>query len=127
MKYNNDFRYDLKIGNEFENKLGDILNNRKIEVKTDFRALETGNLFVEVSSRGKKSGITKSESDYYAFIISMDYIIFVDKDVLKAITERFRAKRGVVRGGDKNTSEGVLVPIRSITSEVKSIKKEATK
>ena len=47
MKHNNDFKYDLEVGQLKESELGDMLSNSKIEVKYDLRAKETGNVFVE--------------------------------------------------------------------------------
>ena len=41
--YNTDFRYDLKLGQIGEKHLGNILNNKKVEVKTDYQAMQTGN------------------------------------------------------------------------------------
>jgi len=60
MEYNNDFRYDLKVGQVAEELLAELLTNKKIEVKRDLRAIETGNIYVEYFSRGKASGISKS-------------------------------------------------------------------
>ena len=34
MNYNNDFKYDLKVGQTKEQELGDIFNNKTVEVKT---------------------------------------------------------------------------------------------
>ncbi len=70
VEFNNDFKYDLKIGQLGEKHLANILENKKIEVKTDFQAMKTGNIFVEYSSRGFKSGIATTQADYYCFIIS---------------------------------------------------------
>jgi hypothetical protein len=38
MEYNNDFKFDLKVGQVGEKYLGNILNSKKIEVKTDLQA-----------------------------------------------------------------------------------------
>ena len=62
MKHNSDFKYDLEIGLNYETKLAELLG-KKIEVKRDFKCLETGNIFVEYASRGKLSGIATSEAD----------------------------------------------------------------
>jgi hypothetical protein len=70
MKHNNDFRYDLEVGQIKENELASIIQGKKIEVKTDLQAHETGNVYVEYESRGKPSGIAISQSDYYCFVIS---------------------------------------------------------
>ena len=39
MKYNNDFQFDLKVGQAKEIELGNILNDKTIEVKYDLIAL----------------------------------------------------------------------------------------
>ena len=56
MNYNNDFKYDLKVGQVKEKELGAIFQNATIEVKYDLQALTTGNVFVEYESRNKPSG-----------------------------------------------------------------------
>ena len=73
MKYNNDFKYDLKIGQVKEKQLAEILTNKTVEVKYDLKALETGNIYVEYQSRGKPSGISTSEADYYCFAFGDTY------------------------------------------------------
>ena len=67
MQYNSDFKYDLSVGQIKEKELADILANSKIEVKYDLKALDTGNVFVEYKSRGKSSGISNTQSDFYCF------------------------------------------------------------
>ena len=57
MDYNSNFEYDLELGKVKEKELYDIFSYKKIEVKTDFKANETGNVFIEYESRGEKSGI----------------------------------------------------------------------
>lgn len=124
MIHSNDFKYDLKVGQQFENELEDVLNNKKLEVKTDFRALETGNIFVEYQSRGKPSGLQTSQSDYYVFILSKDYFIFISTDVLKGVLREVYNERGYVMGGDSNTSHGVLVPVKRLIELVRPLTKE---
>ena len=41
MEHNSDFRYDLKVGQEGENALAEILQGSKIEVKKDIKTKET--------------------------------------------------------------------------------------
>ena len=69
MEFNNDFRYDLKIGQGAENFLGKLLEGDNIEVKMDRIAHKTGRIFVEYESRGKPSGISTTEADYWCSII----------------------------------------------------------
>ena len=114
MNYNNDFKYDLKIGQLGEKHLSNILHNKKIEVKTDFKAMETGNVFVEYKSRGKLSGISTSESDYYAFIISNEQMVLIEKEKLKNICRKYLNTLRDTKGGDMNTSRGILLPITEL-------------
>ena len=112
MKYNNDFKHDLEVGQIGEKALANIIENKKLEVKTDLQATKTGNVFVEYESRGKLSGISKSQADFYCFIVSNHQIVMLDTNRLKDITRRYWHRR--VRGGDSNTSKGVLVPVKEL-------------
>ncbi len=78
MEYNNDWRYDLKLGEKGENLLANILllKGDTIEVKTDFQAQETGNVFVEYKSRDKLSGISTSIATFWAFR-HLDYTLLI--------------------------------------------------
>lgn len=111
MKRNSNFKFDLSIGELTEMMLADVLTNKKVEVKRDFRALVTGNTFVEYECRGKPSGISTTESDYYCFFISDTRFIFVSTSELK---EKCRVYLNTTRdtvGGDNNLSKGILLPL----------------
>jgi len=114
MKYNSDFKYDLDLGLLGEKLTIDILTNKKIEVKTDYKALQTGNVFVEYFSRGKESGISVSKSDWYCFIISNDNIIFIKTEKLKDLCRKYLNTTKDVLGGDNNTSAGILLPLKEL-------------
>ena len=109
MEYCNNFEYDLKLGQVKEKELGHIFNNKTIEVKTDLKAAETGRVFVEYESRGKPSGISKSKSDYYCFVISEFSYIIIKTEELKNKCRNLLNTELDVRGGDNNTSKGVLL------------------
>ena len=113
MDYNNDFKYDLKIGQVKEKELGDIFNNKKIEVKYDLKALDTGNVYVEYYSRGKYSGISISESDYYCFAIGETYHL-ISIECLKQRCRKYLNTNRDKKGGDNNTSKGILLPINEL-------------
>lgn len=113
MDYNSDFRYDLEVGQVSEKALAEIFENKKVEVKRDLKARQTGNLFIEFESRGKPSGIATSEAEYYAFDIGELFII-VSKDNLMAIVSLMIGTTAEVKGGDNNTSLGVLLPINKL-------------
>ena len=113
MEYNNDFKYDLRVGLLGEQKLSDILENKRIEVKSDLKAHQTGNIFIEYESRGKKSGISTSQAEYYAIIIQNTIILKTTQE-LKAIARKYIGTKRDVVGGDSNTSKGILLPIKDL-------------
>lgn len=110
MKYNNDFRYDLSIGQLKEKELNEVLSNSKIEVKYDLRALETGNVFVEYESRGSPSGIATTESEWYCFAIGYTFHFIKTKVLMDRCRIYLKSNRDIV-GGDEDTSKGILLPI----------------
>jgi hypothetical protein len=110
MQFNSDFRFDLLVGNEVEGQLGLILNGKRIEVKSDKRAHKTGQFFVEYESRGKRSGIATTQADYYCFEVRGIFIL-VSVPTLKIIARKYIGTERDVKGGDENTSKGILLPI----------------
>ena len=113
MQFNSDFRFDLLVGNEVEGQLGLILNGKRIEVKSDKRAHKTGQFFVEYESRGKRSGIATTQADYYCFEVKGIFIL-VSVPTLKIIARKYIGTAHDVRGGDENTSKGVVVPLTEL-------------
>jgi hypothetical protein len=115
MKYSNSFEHDLKIGESAEDWVNELFNgnSKKIEVKVDYIAHKTGNVFIEYSSRGKPSGISTTDADYWIYRIEeADCAIILEVNRLK---EKLRTyyKNGmyIKNGGDDDTSIGFLVPI----------------
>lgn len=113
MDYNSDFKYDLKVGQIKEKELGDVFSNAKVEVKYDLQALGTGNVFVEYWSRGKKSGLSISEADYYCFCFG-DTFHLISAENLKIRCRKYFGTKRDVKGGDNNTSKGILLPIKEL-------------
>lgn len=113
MNYNSDFRYDLEVGQLAEQELSKILHHKKIEVKKDMKATQTGNVFIEYESRNKPSGIATSEAEYYAIIIEGS-IILKESSKLKALARQYIGTKRDVLGGDNNTSKGILLPIQDL-------------
>ena len=113
MEYNSDFRYDLKVGQVAEQALAKIFEGKKVEVKRDRKAKLTGNVFVEYESRGKPSGLATSESDYWCFVVEETFILLA-AERLKEIVEPLKGTDKERRGGDNNTSVGVLIRITDL-------------
>ena len=81
MSKNSDWDLDLRAGEAGESKLADLLRMDTIEVKTDRRWIETGNLFIEEScfyqgsGQWEPSGIAVSKATHWAFVIEGNVII----------------------------------------------------
>lgn len=114
MKHNNDFKYDLKVGQVGEKQLASLLEDTKIEVKKDLQAIHTGNVFVEYNSRGELSGLSTTEADWYAFILSIRNIVLIKTSLLKDKCRKYHNTKRDVVGGDNNTSKGILLPITEL-------------
>ena len=114
MEKNSDYKYDLKIGKKGENLYANLLENETVEVKTDFKALKTGNLFIEFKSRGKPSGIVTTQATWWCFLVANDLFIRISTERLKGLARKFYNKGKIVKGGDSDTSDAVLVPIEEV-------------
>ena len=116
MNYNNNFEYDLKVGQIKEKELGSILNEKTIEVKYDKQALSTGNVYVEYFSRGKYSGLATTRADYYCFCFRETHSTyhFIETKLLKERCRKYLNTNRDRRGGDNNTSKGILLPINEL-------------
>jgi len=118
MEYNNDFSHDLRVGQIGETYLATLLEDKKIEVKTDYKASITRNVFIEYESRKKPSGIATTLADFYAFIISNENIILIATERLKVICRKYMKTNRNVVGGDMNTSRGILLPLEELINPV---------
>jgi hypothetical protein len=109
MLMNNDKRFDidLKYGQLAESSVADMLQNKKLEVKTERDLwMNTGNIVIEFESRNKPSGIQTTEADFWFHNLAMGNDILctlvfpVDK-----LREYIRTQTpSVIRGGDNYTS-----------------------
>lgn len=113
MDYNNDFKYDLKVGQIKERELGEIFNSKTIEVKYDLLALKTMNVYVEYECRGKPSGLSTTNADYYCFCFG-DTFHLIETSILKERCRPFLKTNRNKKGGDNNASKGILLPLNSL-------------
>ena len=111
MDFCSDFRQDLTLGKDTEKMYADIFKGNKIEIKDDSKhSRRTGNVFIEYESRGKPSGIATTEADYWAIRTSEHTFVTVSTKRLKEISRKYIGTKRDVRGGDNNTSLGILLP-----------------
>ena len=117
------FDLDLKYGQIREDKIADMFNNKKIEVKSERGMwMKTGNICIEYESYGKPSGIITTEADFWFHNLCIDDDIFCtfifDVPKLKQLIEKLDFKKSV-SGGDHKASRMWLVNIQKLfTSDV---------
>ena len=101
-----------------EKLIGEILEGDKVEVKSEIdKWIKSGNHFCEYQSRGKDSGINKTESKYWAVNFykrtNFCFAVFIETEKLKSMIKNNKYRS--VPGGDNNTSWGWLIPIKDLT------------
>tara|TARA_A200000159_G_scaffold164788_1_gene196267 strand:- start:1021 stop:1452 length:432 start_codon:yes stop_codon:yes gene_type:complete len=114
------FDIDLQYGVVREDKIADMLQNKKIEVKSE-RDLwqKTGNICIEYKSYGKPSGIDATESDYWFHNLCIgddEYCTLVfNTATLKKIVKRLDSFK-TVSGGDNRASQMYLLNLQKLFS-----------
>tara|TARA_R100000654_G_scaffold5_5_gene48 strand:+ start:4392 stop:4772 length:381 start_codon:yes stop_codon:yes gene_type:complete len=116
------FDIDLDFGKVYEEKIRELFEgDGSIEVKTERDIwADTGNVAIEIKSRGKPSGISTTEAKWWIhnFTIEGDMkfsMIFKVDKLRKAIKHMYANElASIVTGGDNNTSELVLAPISTL-------------
>ena len=116
------FDVDLDFGQIYEKKIKELFEgDGSIEVKTERDIwADTGNMFVEVRSRGKPSGISTTDAKWWIQVFTIDgdvkfTIMFRVDKLKKAIKYMYlNDLASMVKGGDDNTSDGILVPINTL-------------
>ena len=133
------FDLDLQYGSIREDKIADMLTNKKIEVKSERDIWQkSGNICIEYESWGKPSGIRATESDYWFHNLCLgkdEYCTLVFKtDTLRKIVDKLDTFK-TVSGGDNNASRMFLVNLQKLFSsdvikafkEIKDDDKKTTK
>jgi len=72
------FDLDLEYGSIREDRIADMLTNKKIEVKSERGMwMKTGNICIEYQSYGKPSGIeaTKQTFGFITYVLAMIYFV----------------------------------------------------
>ena len=128
---NYDFKLDLPVALATEHEVADLLvrfygaeilafedtnlydisaiikeKKYSFEVKTDFISEKTGNIAIEYFSRGKPSGISTTQADFYVYVINtikkQDYCYIIKVSKVKELIENKLFFRSV-DGGDKDS------------------------
>ena len=114
------FDIDLEYGKVREQLVADMLQDKKIEVKSERDVWQkTGNIAIEYESYGKPSGITSTDADYWFHNLCIGddvfaTVVFKTKN-LKRIINNLDYKRSVA-GGDHKASKMYLLNLKKLFS-----------
>lgn len=123
-----DFRRDLRA-NESPDGLESF--ETRVEVKYDAYAskrvekhgnIEQCNLYFELSSYGKRSGIMQTLADEWAHVVGDKAYIFDPRDLRAAFFKDMQAEKKIgqlLKGGEANASTGWVVPFHQMRPLVK--------
>ena len=120
---NSNFDIDLQYGQIYEKALALILQDQKLEVKTERDTWKkTGNITIELHNHAsnKPSGLSVTKADYWATILVDDFKIhsihiLPVSDLKTRVKDIVRNGNGrMVMGGDYKCSEIALIPIEDI-------------
>lgn len=114
------FDIDLEYGTIREDRVAEMLQHKKIEVKSERGMwMDTGNIAIEYECWNKPSGIKATESDYWFHNLCVgdnEYCTLVFKtDVLRTIVDKLDYFK-TVSGGDNNASKMYLVNLQKLFS-----------
>ena len=114
------FDIDLEYGKVREQMVADMLQDKKIEVKSERGMwMRTGNIAIEYECYGKPSGIAATESDYWFHNLDIGDETFVtlvfDTNSLKKIISKLDSKRSV-SGGDNKAARMYLLNLEKLFS-----------
>ena len=101
-----------RLGWEVTRSIGrvsyDLLLIGRVEVKTDRKCADTGNVAVEVSYRGEMSGIVTTTATWWAYVLA-DEVVVVRASVLREAV--LSGSHREVSGGDGRAARVRLVPV----------------
>ena len=114
------FDIDLEYGTIREEKVAEMLTNKKVEVKSERGMwMKTGNIAIEYECWNKPSGIKATESDYWFHNLCVgdnEFCTLVFKtDVLRTIVDKLDYFK-TVSGGDNKASKMYLVNLQKLFS-----------
>jgi hypothetical protein len=116
------FDVDLDFGQIHEEKVRKLFEGEgSIEVKTERDIwADTGNVAIEIRSRGKPSGISTTDAKWWIQVFTIDddvkfMLMFRVDKLRKAVKYMYlNDLASMVKGGDDKTSDLILAPISTL-------------
>lgn len=129
-----DWDLDLRDGQAGESMVANLLSLETIEVKTDRRWYQTGNIYIETecwynnSQSWEPSGIRVSKASHWAYVLE-DSVIIVPTDRLREVV--WKSQRPIMCNIPPNPSKGYLLTpaeiFESIRADIKESREDETK
>lgn len=119
---NSSWDLDFRDGMVGESKVADLLHLDTVEVKTDRRWVETGNLYIETEcyyqndDAWKPSGIRVSEATHWGFVLE-DSVLIIPLHRLKEII--WESGRPITCNIPPNPSRGYLITPAQLMEHVR--------
>ena len=120
---NSSWDLDYRAGLEGESKVADLLHLDTVEVKTDKRWVETGNLYIETEcyyqneNAWKPSGIRVSEATHWGFVLE-DSVLIVPLHRLKEVV--WELGKPITCNIPPNPSRGYLIKPGTILEHIRT-------
>ena len=121
---------DLRAGLSGESRVADLLSLDTVEVKTDRRWIETGNVYIETSCYYVKSnswelsGLSVSKATHWAFVLEDTVVIVPTYRLKEAIA---RIGKTITCNIPPNPSRGYLINVSSLIELVRQTRQEEVK
>lgn len=123
--FNRDKKFDLQLSEALVNErhLAEIFSAariEKIELKSEtWQWEQTGNICIEYSQDGERSGIAATEADYWVHELRRDgqtlcYLMFPTERLKELARKAYKAGRYRTGGGDGGRFCNVLIPLSDI-------------
>ena len=120
---NSDWDLDLRDGEQGESRVADLLSLDTVEVKTDRRWKDTGNLYIETecyyknSQAWEPSGVRVSKATHWAFVLEDSVLIVPLFRLMEAVYELGRA---ITCNIPPNPSRGYLITPAVLLEHIKT-------
>lgn len=114
-----DFDIDLRNGQLGEQSVANLLTIDTVEVKTDFRWKNTGNLYIETecwknaSQHWEHSGINVTKASHWAFNLEGVVVIVTTQDLKDVV---WQSGSPIACNIQPNPSRGFLIKVQDILS-----------
>jgi hypothetical protein len=118
---------DYRDGILGEKKIADLLSLDTVEVKTDRRWHQTGNLFIETecyyqtTDTWEKSGISVSKATHWAFVLEDSVLIIPTFRLREALHDN---PRPITCNIPPNPSRGTLITVGTLIEHIRTAKEK---